>query len=495
MAIIKNMGPYFQHFLPKVIVCAFAFLISTQLIAEVRLPAIISSNMVLQRNAEVAIWGWSDEKKVVISASWLESDISAETGNTGKWMTKLKTTDSKDQVQVSISDKSSQVLLKNILFGEVWLCSGQSNMEHMLRGGLGQPTFGSLDAIANSSNDLLRLYKVDYNTSSSPLSDLDSNSNWEISTPNTVREFSAVAYFFGNQLQQNLDVPVGIILSAKGASPVEAWMSEEVISQYQEIDLDKMETASRPFREPTSLYNAMIHPLIPYTIKGVLWYQGEANRTEYNKYKNLFPAMVKDWRERWGIGEFPIYFSQIAPFSYWKARSAFSEPSNSAYMREAQVECSELIPNSAIAITLDLGDSLSIHPPRKKEVADRLFYLALNNTYGFDAIPAYSPVVKSYDALPGGKLLLGFENAPCGLYAPDGLKNFEVAGPNRVFYPANAIIVDGLKIEVQSEKVDDPKAVRYGWSNWVKGSLFNTFMLPVSSFRTDTWDDAKRAKE
>ena len=238
------------------------------------------------------------------------------------------------------------------------------------------------------------------------------------------------------------------------------------------------------------VYNAMIHPLIPYTIKGALWYQGESNRNEPDAYTKLFPAMVQDWRTRWGIGDFPFYYVQIAPFWY-SNNDAFSTPKNSAFIRESQLKCADLIPNSGIAITMDIGEEFFIHPPKKKEVADRLFYNALSQTYGFKGVDGKSPVYESLE-IKETEIVLTFKNAETGLYAYDGLTGFEIAGEDKVFYPATAKITGGKKVLVKSEKVTVPIAVRYAWKNWIKGTLYDTNLLPASSFRTDDWEESSQ---
>jgi sialate O-acetylesterase len=237
----------------------------------------------------------------------------------------------------------------------------------------------------------------------------------------------------------------------------------------------------------------MINPLIPYTIKGVLWYQGESNRHEPEKYKTLFPAMVKDWRKRWGIGDFPFYYVQIAPYIYGN-NDVFQTDDNSAFIREAQLQCLDLIPNSGIAITMDIGDENSIHPPKKKEVADRLLFNALNQTYGYKTVDYASPIFDSLDVKDGG-IILKFRNVESGLYSFNGLHGFEIAGKDRVFYPANANIVNKNEVFVIIEDVSNPVAVRYAWRNWIEGTLFNAHLLPASSFRTDDWDNASKVKK
>lgn len=462
--------------------------------AEVRLPAIVSSNMVLQRNTTVVLWGWADAKeKISIKPSWLDKELTVTADNKGNWSVDVKTSNSKEAQNITIKGKRTFILLENILFGEVWICSGQSNMQQPVKGYGGQPTFGAAMAVANASNPNLRLFTVDRVGSKTPEMDVEKYTTWQQASPNNVGEFSAVAYFFGQQLQEILDVPVGMIHTSWGGSSVEAWISKDVISAYQEVDLEGVDINKGTNHIPTALYNAMIHPLIPYTIQGALWYQGESNRMKPEEYKTLFPAMVKDWRTRWGIGNFPFYFVQIAP--YWYSNNdAFATAENSAFIRETQLLCADLIPNSGIAITMDIGDEYFIHPPKKKEVADRLLFNALNQTYGLTGVDGKSPVYDSMEAIDG-EILLKFTNAETGLFAFDELSGFEIAGANRVFYPAAATIVDSRNVIVKSEKVTTPVAVRYAWRNWVMGTLYDTNLLPASSFRTDDWNDATLGQE
>jgi sialate O-acetylesterase len=477
--------------------CLFAILVFfflPQLSVALELPAIISSNMVLQRNTKVTLWGWSDpQENITLSASWLDSPLKMKADKEGNWIFQLQTTLSKEPQTITVKGDNTEKKLENILFGEVWLCSGQSNMQQPLKGYNGEPTFGGPMATAHSRNPKLRLFSVDRVGSKTPLKNVDEYTGWQAASPDNTWEFSAVAYFFGQQLQEILDVPVGMIHTSWGGSSVEAWISEEMIRKYQKVDLSDVDINKGTNHIPTALYNAMVHPLIPYSIKGALWYQGESNRKEPQKYKELFPAMVKDWRDRWDIGEFPFYYVQIAPFMYGN-NYHFSTVDNSAFMREAQLECLDLIPNSGIAITLDIGDDYSIHPPRKKEVANRLLFNALDQTYNFKNIHGSSPVYDSME-INNEAIILHFKNAEDGLYAFDDLQNFEIAGDNKVFYPAKAKIVNRRQVLVKSDRVEKPVAIRYAWQNWVIGSLYDTNLLPVSSFRTDDWSDATRFEE
>lgn len=459
---------------------------------EVKLPAIVSSDMVLQRNTTVTLWGWADAgEKITINASWLNAPLDLKTDKKGNWKTEIKTTNNKSPQTIKISGDGSNILLENILFGEVWLCSGQSNMQQPLNGYTGQPTFGALEAISSSKNSNLRLFTVDRIGSKTPLKDVEKFTGWQAASPETVKDFSAIAYFYGQRLQEILDVPVGMIHTSWGGSSVQAWLSKEAIEAHQKVNLDGVDITKGTNHIPTALYNSMIHPLIPFTIKGALWYQGESNRGEPENYKKLFPAMVKDWRTRWNIGDFPFYYAQIAPYMYGD-NEVFATADNSAFIRETQLQCLDLIPNSGMAVTMDIGDDYCIHPPKKKEVADRLLFNALNETYGFKTIDYAGPTFASFEAQDGG-LLLKFNNAETGLFAHDGLQGFEVAGKDKIFYPAEATITDRKNILVKSDKVPTPAAVRYAWRNWIVGTLYDTNLLPASSFRTDDWDDATKA--
>jgi len=476
-----------------ILIVAFNMLFLQSIIAEIKLPAIVSSNMVLQRNTTIKLWGWADAKeKITIKTSWINQEMSVEADNNGTWYIEVKTNNSKEPQTIKIKSNASDITLENILFGEVWLCSGQSNMQQPIKGYDGQPTFGSVMAIAKSNNPKLRLFTVDRVGSKTPSDDVEKYTAWQQASPESVADFSAVAYFFGQQLQEILDVPVGLIHTSWGGSTVEAWMSSDAIKQYQTVNLDEVDITKQTNQIPTALFNSMINPLIPYTIKGVLWYQGESNRNEPEKYKEFFPAMVKDWKNRWEIGDFPFYYVQIAPYMYGNNK-AFQTVDNSAFMREAQLQCLDLIPNSGIAITMDVGDDYSIHPPKKKEVADRLLFNALNQTYGYKSVDYAAPIFDSQEIKDGG-IIVKFKNAERGLYSYNELEGFEIAGEDKVFYPANAKIVNHKDILVKSENVLNPVAVRYAWRNWIVGTLYDVNLLPASSFRTDNWDEATQVE-
>ncbi len=502
---IKSMSQTKSFTFITILVLSSVF---SSLKAEIKLPAIISSNMILQRNTDVVLWGWADNnEKITIEFSWLKNEINVIADNNGNWKFSVKTTNSKEAQTIRLKSNASNILLENILFGEVWLCSGQSNMEMGLKGPYknGQPVFGANMAIAKSYNSNLHLFTAPRMPSKSPLKDVKNKTSWIIkscssdygvwqeASPRSVADFSALAYFFGKQLQEILDVPVALIHSSWGGSNIQSWLSNEVINSFQKFDSASVNLNKKPNRIPTALFNGMIAPIIPYTIKGLLWYQGESNARIPLKYKIFFHAMVKDWRTRWDIN-FPVYYVQIAPYLYDKNNESFSSNKNSAFMREAQLQCLNLIPNSGIAITLDIGDAKSIHPPQKKKVADRLLFNALNKTYGYTAVDCEGPTYDSYEVKDGG-ILLKFKNVENGLYVKNGLNDFLIAGEDKVFYSAKAEIRKPNMVFVKSDKVPNPLAVRYAWRNYVVGTLYDTSLLPASSFRTDNWNDATLHKK
>ena len=450
--------------------------------AKIKLPSIIASNMVLQRNTSVKIWGWATPgEKISIKATWISEIVKITASENGRWEIAIKTTLSKESQSIQLKSSESNINLENILFGEVWVCSGQSNMRMPLKGYTGQPTFEGNLSVATSKNTNLRLFSITENGSPSPLDSLSNYKKWEIAAPETSKDFSAVAYFYGKQLQEILDVPVGLIMTSWGGTRIQPWMSKESIAPFLEVNEVKKDTTEKYKRIPSAIFNAMINPITSYTIKGAIWYQGETNRNEPKIYQKLLPEMVKDWRKQWNIGDFPFYYVQIAPNKY-------VDKSKSQYLREAQLKALEVIPNSGMAVLSDIGSDVTIHPPRKKEVAERLLFLALNKTYGMKDVDCTGPVYKSMSEKEGA-LFLSFDAAETGIFSPETeLSNFEIAGEDKIFYPAKAEIIAHKQVKVSSLDVKVPVAVRYGWNNWFEGSLYDNNMLPASSFRTDDWE-------
>ncbi len=636
-------------------IVAAIFLAISSTNAEVKLPKIVSSGMVLQQQETVNFWGWAAQgEKITILTSWGQK-ANTTADNNGKWIVPVKTPKAGGPYTISISGENN-IELDDILIGEVWICSGQSNMEfHM--------SWLNSDRIRKdvqeSSNAKLRLFTVKKAFSPTPKYDVEGE--WQICKPETANEFSATAFYFGQKIQKELGIPVGLISTNWGGTVAEAWTSKEGLADFEEFKfkLDYMENPEKALKEfrskqdneldkwysqvksldpgtqqewysedysckgwkqlelpqlwknielnevdgsvwfrkevvldnswsnkegiirlamvddldttwingkllgttngwnvqrqykipenvlksgkniiavrivdyqgeggihgdkadlylscennskkislagnwkykasynkripafpavdtyihensPTTLYNAMIVPLLNYKIAGAIWYQGESNKDRAIQYRSLFPAMIKDWRNHWGQGDFPFYYVQIAPYKYEYA-------GESELLREAQLK-SMSVPNTGMAVTLDIGDYNDIHPKNKHDVGDRLARWALAKTYGKNI--AYSgPVFKSMKK-EGNKIRLFFDHAENGLKAAqDGLKDFMLASSGSSFAPADAVI-EGNTVVVSSKYIDNPVHVRYGWRNWVMGTLFNSEGLPASSFRTDSY--------
>jgi sialate O-acetylesterase len=389
---------------------------------------------------------------------------------------KIKTPEAGGPYELIFQSDLERKVLKNVLIGEVWLCSGQSNMEMPIKGFTSQPVFNSNDIIAKSNNPQIRLFTVERNLSMKPLDDC--SGHWVEAAPDEVADFSAVGYLYGAYLYDVLKIPIGLIHSSWGGTPAEAWTSKEVLEQsFKEIPIQMIENSKH--RSPSILYNAMINPLIPYGIRGVIWYQGEGNRMNPEQYERLFPSMIVNWRQAWGLGDFPFYFVQIAPYKY-------DDKKNSAELREAQLKTMLSVPNTGMAVTLDVGNYDLIHPGDKEAVAKRLAYWALAKTYQVKGIAYCGPIFNSRQ-IKENQIVIDFNYAEQGLSSfGKELDGFVVSGNDRVFYPAKARI-EGKNVIVSSDSVLHPVAVRYGWCNYLQGTLYNNAGLPASSFRTDSW--------
>ena len=387
------------------------FFLSTSSWAKVVLPSVFSNGMVLQRNAEVAIWGSSDtQKEVVINTSWNGKSYKVK-ATAGQWKAKVTTPAAGGPYTITIND-GEETKLQDILIGEVWVASGQSNMEMPLRGFKDQPVSNAEEIIKNAANDKIRLFLGEKVTWSNPLNEV--KGQWQAAKPAVVTEFSAVAYGFAKILQEKLKVPVGIIQVAWGGTLVQAWMSAKSLGPYPEVKIPEANNAALKDKNvATGLFNAMIHPILGYNIKGVIWYQGEQNRHEPENYLKMFPDMVKDWRNRWGIGDFAFYYVQIAPYisKTEKLSKALEELQPKVpFLREVQLKAEQIIPNSGMAVIMDVGAQNTIHPPDKQTVSDRLSFIALNKSYGFKNVAYQGPVYKS-QSVNGSKVLLKFDYA------------------------------------------------------------------------------------
>lgn len=349
-----------------------------------------------------------------------------------------------------------------------------------MKGYRNEPVIGSNEAIATSKNENIRIFTVSREKSLEPLDDL--TGQWLESVPENVSEFSATAWYFGRMVQQVLGVPVGLINSSWGGTRIEPWISENGLSEFDWVTLpDKNQSGDFSQQLPTVLFNAMIHTLTGFSVRGALWYQGESNRNEPGHYANLMTGLIENWRAEWGIDEMPFYYVQIAPFDYGVTGL------NSAFLREAQLKASTSLPNTGMASLMDAGEKDCIHPADKKAAGERLAFLALAKTYEKKGFKYSGPVLKDM-TVERNMVKLTFDHADNGLTTfGKELENFKLAGANKRFYKASAFITrEGITLF--APQVANPVAVRYAFDDFVIGELYNTEGLPASSFRTDDWD-------
>jgi sialate O-acetylesterase len=456
------------------------------LYAQITLPALFSDNMILQQKSSVPVWGWAKKAEMIeVTTSWNGKAYNAVADKDGSWRVMVATPQYGGPYTITVSGKN-EIVLKNVMIGEVWLCAGQSNMEMPMKGFMGQPVKDANMAILQSRSHNIRLISVPRKSKAKPQDNFEGN--WEEASPETVAEFSATGYFFGRLLNKTLDIPVGLINVSYGGSCIQAWMSKNTSTAFEDRQIpDTDEDIGEPNRTPTALFNGMLNPVIGYGIKGAIWYQGETNYIEPDKYLELFPAMVKEWRELWGRGNFPFYYAQIAPFDYSVFRGEkVVEKHNSAYLRDAQRKAAEIIPNSAMAVLLDVGCKEGIHPMYKETAGNRLAFLALGHTYGISGFTCDSPSFNAME-IKGSVVTVSFKQADIGItsYGKE-VTLFEVAGEDKRFYPAN-IVLRRKSLLLSSPKVRHPVAIRYAFRDYVKGEIFSNAGLPLSSFRTDNW--------
>jgi sialate O-acetylesterase len=447
---------------------------------KVVFPAIIGDNMVLQRQSMVPLWGTANKNTAIsVQTSWDKKFYKANAGADGKWKVSVGTPGAGGPFTISFND-GQLATLKNILIGEVWLCSGQSNMEMPVKGFRNQPILNSNEIAANSENPNIRMFLLEKAISRTPLDTC--KGSWTESNAATSRQFSAVGFQFAQMLQEKLKVPVGIIGTYWGGTPIQAWMDESSLKSFPEMKIPVPgDTARLSPNAPTSLYNAMINPVVGFSLKGFLWYQGESNVGIYPSYERMMQSMVGEWRKLWKNDSLTFYYVQIAPYTYGADTAR-----KSAYLRETQLKASSSIPNAGMAVAMDVGTQRGIHPPDKTTISKRLLYLALAKTYHKQGIVFSGPVYKSMK-VDSSRINILFDFAENGLSSfGKELSNFEVAGADKIFYPAIAKITN-TGITVQSDKVKEPVAVRYGFKDWVVGDLYNNEGLPASSFRTDDW--------
>lgn len=462
------------------LITLFFFSTNIELKAEVKLPAVFGDNMVLQQKTDAAIWGTATANKTVkVTTSWNKKSYSGKADSAGNWELKVETPSAGGPFSITISDGKT-LKLNDVLIGEVWVCSGQSNMQMTMNGYYNQPILGSNEAIATSTNKSIRLFTVERHKSMEELDNF--KGDWLECNPENVGNFSATAYYFGRMLQEALGVPVGLICSAWGGTRIEPWISEKGINNFDWVDVpDKRLKKDFSQQTPTVLFNAMISPMAGFAIKGGIWYQGESNRNEPKEYEKLMPGLIENWRAEWGIGDFSFFYCQIAPFDYGTGGI------NSAFLREAQLNATTAIPNIGMACLMDVGEKHNIHPADKETAGERLAYQALAKTYDMAGFEFSGPVLNEMTT-DGSVVKLTFDHARHGLNTfGKELNNFKVAGKNQHFYPAKAFITE-KGITLFSPSVSKPVAVRYAFDDFVVGELYNNEGLPASSFRTDDWE-------
>jgi sialate O-acetylesterase len=504
------------------VLCVAAVLsVVSMAIADVKLPAVIGDNMVIQQGIPFKIWGWADAgEKVTVTLGKATADATAD--DKGKWMVKLEALKaSSDPADMTIAGKNT-LTVKNVLVGEVWVCSGQSNMEFTTGGAI-----NAKEEIAKADYPTIRLFNIAPTKHLAAKPEDDVKAKWEACSPTTVPNFSAVAYFFGRELNEKLKVPVGLINSPWGGSPVEQWIPMETYNSDPELaDFPpRIEAETKNFpkvmenytkqledwksaREKTlatrpaaatqpgvipnppwqpqppennygAMYNGNIAPVINYAIKGAIWYQGESNAGNWMGYRKSFPAMIRGWRKVWGQGDFPFLYVQLANFM-----NRPTDPNVQgtwAELREAQTMTLSLT-NTGMAVIIDVGNPTDIHPKDKQTVGHRLAVIAEAQSYGMKDVVYSGPMFDSLK-VEGNKVRLSFKHVGGGLVAKSGkLTGFAVAGADGKYVWADATI-DGETVVVSSDKVASPVMVRYAWGNDPECSLYNKADLPASPFR------------
>ncbi|MCH6255008.1 sialate O-acetylesterase [Puniceicoccaceae bacterium K14] len=496
-------------------ITAVTSLLTLSLSAEVTLPSAFTDHMVLQRNQENPIWGWAEpHEELALSLAGIQLSTTADAE--GNWTTKLPALPAGGPHTLRISG-SSEVLVDDVLSGEVWLCSGQSNMQWPVT-----RSYGAEVEIVSANRPRIRFLTVSRNGTALPQENFDGC--WNVCSPETVGDFSAIGYFYGKMLHEALDVPIGLIDNAWGGSSAESWVPRNTLESHEryqpmlahwdkrvasfdeeaykaylakynawvaegrpEPALDWGETVhpATGQHRPANIFNGMVNPIAGYGMKGVIWYQGESNAARGEQYLHLFPLLVETWREIWGQGAFPFYWVQLADFG-----SEPNEPGEDSWaeLRDAQTQAMDVIENSGQAVIIDIGEGRDIHPRDKKTVASRLVRWPLANDYGFD-ISYLSPRYREMQT-DGNRIRIKFDHlSDQGLYAFDtkDIQGFCIAGADKKFIWAEAKIVAKDTVEVWAQSLEDPVAVRYGWAKNPVVNLYDGNGLPVTPFRTDNW--------
>ncbi len=487
--------------------------------AEVRLPNVFAPHMVVQRELEVPVWGWAEpDEKVTVTLAGQAREVTADAD--GKWMVRFEPIAGAGPYRLKV-DGSSTIEVPDVLVGEVWLASGQSNMAWTV-----SRSQNAAQEIAAAHYPKIRMFTAARTPAESPQDDVEGA--WQVCSPETVGSFSAAAYFFGRELHQELDVPVGLIHSSWGGTPVQAWTSldrqqeqaelkpllDHWAQQIREWDARSQEAMKtwearvaqlkaagrtdfprRPLpmpkpalshHRPANLFNGMIAPLVPYGMRGAIWYQGESNAARYNAnlYGMQLALMIADWRARWSQGEFPFLYVQLPNFR--KPQEQPVETTGWVIVQEQMLQ-SLKVPGTGMAVTIDIGEAGNIHPQNKQDVGRRLAYWALAKVYGQDRV-ACGPLYQSMSRV-GGKIAVKFDHVGTGLgVRGEKLEGFAIAGSDQEFVWAEAEVAGPDTVVVSNADIAEPAAVRYAWAENPKGNLVNSAGLPASPFRTDAWE-------
>jgi sialate O-acetylesterase len=464
-----------NHFLLTLVVACFCLSMTAR--AAIKLPSVIGDNMVLQRGEAVPIWGW-DDPGTEVTVTLGDTRGTTTTSEGGKWMVKLPAMEAGGPHTMTIQGTDT-VTVNNILVGEVWLCSGQSNMEWSV-----SASDNAQQEIASADHPRIRHIKIPHEPADSPRDNVAS-SGWQVCSPQTVAGFTAVGYYFARYLQQQLDVPIGLIGSNWGGTRIEPWtppVGFKKVPALKDIadNLDKFPSKNNEgkinHQSPLALYNGMIAPLVPYGIRGAIWYQGESNNGEGMLYHEKMKALIYGWRELWNKEDLPFYYVQLAPFRYG------GDPTRLPEIWEAQL-ATLCVPHTGMAVTVDIGNVSDIHPRNKQDVGKRLALWALNKQYGQKDLVYSGPLYKSMK-VEGNKIRLSFDHVGSGLVSRDGkpLSWFTIAGEDKNFVEAKAEI-DGDAVVVSADAVAAPVAVRFGWHQEAEPNLSNKDGLPASPFR------------
>ena len=456
--------------------------------AKLVLSSLCSDGMVLQQNDNATVWGTADPgSQITVTPSWSGRSYSAKAGKDGRWTVKVATPQgSYKAYTMTVKGNGETIRIKDILVGEVWLASGQSNMEMPMRGFYNCPVEDALEYIsAPAATEKIRMFTVPVKQSYEPLSEVDSR--WQGAESSTIPDMSATAYFFARKLNETLDIPVGIVSCAYGGARVESWTPKKILETYPDEDLSREAIeAQTHYVRPYLAYNAMLCPVMGYTIKGFIWYQGCSNVGKHEQFPERMETMISHWRECWGDTEakLPFYMVEIAPYRYKPATAV----SYAALLRQAQHITAAQVPNCGIVVTNDLVEPYemdNIHPAKKKEVGDRLACLALNRNYGYSRIACDSPeAVKCYRLQNSCEIAVELTNTHNGLNRWMEIEGLEVAGSEGIFYPVSYAYFEWEPkvLKIRSEYVFDPCEVRYGWGDFNPGNLKNVEGLPVAPF-------------